>query len=456
MSGWFSTFAGFAVVAIAILATLPKPQNEVPERCNHYLPIQTFPETVPILPEKMYDVVIYGATGFTGKLVANYLATKYDPAFKWAIAGRSESKLKALKKEFNPAFPVGIIIADSSDPKTLNELMTKTKVVITTVGPYTEYGTPLIEAAAKSGVHYCDLSGEPFWQREMIDKYDEIARHTGAKILLASGYDSIPFDLGGLYAYNEFERIHKEPASEISSLVTETRGWLSGGTFASAGVTFKQIAAGEVTMVAATDPYLLISNDDIGVVKACRRDGEVSGWGNRIRYDVDHSSIGMPHFMASINARIFRRTMALSGVRNVSYSEGLSLTAVADMTIFMLSQILMGKMPLADIFPSPGSGPSPSIMKEGKATIDFVAKNHGGDKKIKTRVKFIGDMGYNATSKMIAETGLCLASAICSTSGNYQGGGVITPGAAIGDGLIRRLEAADNGKFFSFTTISTN
>jgi short subunit dehydrogenase-like uncharacterized protein len=456
MAGWFSTFAMFAVVAVAILATLPKPQSDVPERCNHHLPIQKAPEQIPFPGEKMYDVVIYGATGFTGKLVANYLATKYDPSFKWAIAGRSQAKLDAVKSEFDPTFPVGVIIADSSDPKSLNALMEKTKVVITTVGPYTKYGTPLVEAAAKAGVHYCDLSGEPFWQREMIDKYDEIARHTGAKILLASGYDSIPFDLGVVHANAEMSRIHNQATSEISSLVTETRGWLSGGTFASAAVTLKQVAKGEVTMVAAQDAYLLVSHDDIGVVKACRRDQEVSGWSNRLRFDQDHSTLGMPHFMASVNARIVRRSLALSGIRNVSYSEGLSLSGVLDMSIFIIAQVITGKMPFVDLFPAPGSGPSPSIMKEGKATIDFVTKNFDGSKKIKTRIQFVGDMGYNATSKMIAETGICLSSDICSKAGAYQGGGVITPGAALGQGLIKRLEAAEQGKFMSFKTISTN
>jgi short subunit dehydrogenase-like uncharacterized protein len=249
-------------------------------------------------------------------------------------------------------------------------------------------------------------------------------------------------------------RVHKEPVADISALVTESRGWLSGGTAASALVTFKQIASGEIPMHSATDPYLIVPHDDAGVVNACRKDTEVSGWGNRLRYDTVHNALGLPHMMAAINARIVRRSLALSGIRNVSYSEGASLSSLADMFVFMFGQVISGQMPLKDLLPSPGNGPSPSIMREGKATIEFVASNFNKDKKVKTRVKFMGDPGYNATSKMLAETGVCLSSPSCYADAAYKGGGVVTPGAALGVGLIRRLQAAEGGKFFSFETIS--
>jgi hypothetical protein len=196
-----------ALFSVAVMRPKPRtPAALLHERCNTRLLLQPredvnvegSPHTTPpsklsrdwrpgdntVLGDKEFDLVVFGATGFTGSLVAKYLASRYDPGVKWAIAGRSKAKLESLMSEFDPVlnFGVGVIVADASDPASLAALVSRTRVVITTAGPYTDYGTMLVAACAGAGVHYADLSGEPFWQRQMVDDYDHVARHTGAKV----------------------------------------------------------------------------------------------------------------------------------------------------------------------------------------------------------------------------------------------------------------------------------
>jgi len=491
-----------AAFSVAVMRAKPRTSTELLHpRCNSYLPIRPKeigteavlssppskldrawrPGDNTVLGNKEFDLVLFGATGFTGSLVAKYLASRYDPGVKWAIAGRSKTKLDALFKEFDPVLNhgVGVVVADASDEASLQALVARARVVVTTAGPYTDYGTLLVKACAGSGVHYADLSGEPFWQREMVDAFDHVARSTGAKVVLASGYDSVPFDLGALHALEEYHKAYgSSPAvSEITAVVTESRGWASGGTVASAIKTAKLIWAGGVSQAAVADPYLLVPQDDPGVVGACRSDLDVSGWGSAFpRYDSDVQALGIPHFMAVINARVVRRSLALKGLRNVSYAEGVSVGALVDWFLWIGKRVLTGEFPLGDFLPKPGDGPSPVVMRDGSARAEFVAKSPPSSTStsrfVRTEVTFVGDPGYNATSRMLAEAGLCLATPSCHLSNpnhtppsnplaqkdgddDSSSGGVLTPASAMGMGLVRRLQAADNGKFMQFRLLAS-
>jgi short subunit dehydrogenase-like uncharacterized protein len=310
-------------------------------------------------------------------------------------------------------------------------------------------------------------------------------------VVLASGYDSIPFDLGALHALESFADKHGGAVapSEITALVTRSRGWMSGGTLASAIKTAQLIWSGGVSQASVSDPYLLVPQDDAGVVGACRSDSSVSGWGGAFpRFDRDVRSLGVPHFMAAINARVVRRSLAIFGLRNVSYAEGLSLGAMADMTWWITLKVLRGEFPLSALAPKPGDGPSPVATREGSGRVEFVVKaatpkapsptSPTGDAFfVRTEVAYVGDPGYNATSRMLAEAGLCLATPSChladpqGTTAAKQSspsvlqkfvrsversheGGVLTTATAMGMGLVRRLEAADGGRFMTFRVLS--
>lgn len=562
-----------------------------------------------------YDIVIYGATGFTGTHVARYLAQLSNTAneqyygrlqlspeskdnesalegnkrrpFSFALAGRSISKLAALRDELEHDYPaagtlvrgtvggfaspsleggrasysIGILVADAGEAHSLGLMASRTHVVLSTAGPYTEHGSALVAACAATGTHYADLSGEPFWQRDMIDAHDATARRTGAKIVLASGYDSVPFDLGYLYTFNQFReeakkvanmkdngnRILPQHPTDIRVLVEVSRGWLSGGTLASALKTFEEVLFGSVSISEALDPYLLVPPPHAAAVQAlranehadsmesielrplegyedydinmdefddaslifdadgemdytlpifeklhswyahvhfalrkrlqrrpprpselsCRSDTELSGWGNLPRYDGFMQNGGIPHFMAAINARIVRRSMALLGHRNCSYAEGISFGALLDAAIFMASHVLSNDMPLSALLPHRGVGPSAGVMRDGCGRIKVVAsapvtypvgeeKNErgfsrsgsGGLFSVTTRVAYAGDPGYNATSKILAEAGLCLADPDChGEAPGGPGGGVTTPAVAMGLGLVRRLTSAEVVEF---------
>jgi len=389
---------------------------------------------------------------------------QYDPAFKWAVAGRSASKLAELVATFNPAFGVGTVLADAADPASLAALAGSTRAVISTAGPYTDHGSLLVGACAAAGTHYADLSGEPFWQRDMVDRFDATARRTGAKIVLASGYDSVPFDLGTLHAADALRESLRRSGDEslalssVTALVTESRGWLSGGTLQSALRSFTAVRSGKVTAVAAADPYLLVSHDDVGVVGACRADSAVDGWARfPLRFDEEHGALGIGHFMAVINARVVRRSLALRGLRNVTYAEGISLAALADALLFMGAKVLRGDMPVRDLVPTAGRGPSPAVLRDGRGAVRFVAST-GRPRRVgvMTEVSYAGDPGYNATAKMLAEAGTCLALPACHASAEARtvaGGGVTTASAAMGFGLLRRLERADGGRFMRFAVL---
>jgi short subunit dehydrogenase-like uncharacterized protein len=191
-----------------------------------------------------FDIVVYGATGFTGQLVAEYLAAQYkgDASLKWAMAGRSKDKLAAVRDAIGAPADTPLIVADASDPTSLKAMVAQTKSVISTVGPYQFYGNELLAACVASGIDYFDLCGEPLWMREMIDKHEAAAKASGARIVFSCGFDSVPFELGAFFVQEEAKRVFGTPALRVKGRVRDMRGTLSGGTAASAKATFDAVA----------------------------------------------------------------------------------------------------------------------------------------------------------------------------------------------------------------------
>src|SRR6266704_6330651 len=183
------------------------------------------------MPSSKFDIIVYGATGFTGQLVAEYLSTHYrgDGSLKWAMAGRSLDKLASVRDAIGAPADTPLIVADASDPASLKAMVGQTKSVITTVGPYQLYGSELLAACAADGTDYFDLCGEPVWMRQMIDAHQATVQSNGARIVFSCGFDSVPFELGAFFVQEEAKRVLGTPASRVKGRVRDMRGTLSGG-----------------------------------------------------------------------------------------------------------------------------------------------------------------------------------------------------------------------------------
>ena len=334
-------------------------------------------------------------------------------------------------------------------------MVESTRVIMTTVGPYVNYGSLVLGEAAKAGTHYLDLSGEFFWQADMAELHHATAASTGAKIVVAAGYDSVPFDLGALVAANALIEAHAKRPTQITSVVTQVRGLASGGTISAVVFMMQAMMKGQFTLAQIFNPYLLVDDVD-----GCRVDSDPAGWSwaSLPRYDSGLSVLAIPHFMAWANARVVRRSLALAGSRNCSYGEGMSVGAMADATGWVASQLVAGNMTLGDLAPSPGQGPPQPVLDNGSVKLTVQAAHadelaYNTDTAVATvAVTFAGDPGYAATSKMLVEGALCLADAECHAGSALQGG-VLTPATAMGTGLVGRLQAAMGGTFASFEVL---
>ena len=394
----------------------------------------------------LHDIVLYGATGFTGQLVAKYLARHPDRSrFSWAIAGRNPDKLSALRTALADPAPE-IIVADTSDRPSINAMVSKARVVVTTAGPYAEYGgETVVEACVKQGRHYADLSGEYWFQRAMIDQFHEEAQRTGAKIVLAAGIDSVPSDLGTRFAIEQLER-QGERAAHVKALFTDYAGSMSGGT-AKVLKSLEQLPNSRgYDSAFCSDPYVLAPRAE-GKLKR----ETVTGW-DRLRFDSDFRAVGAPFFMAPINARIVRRSLALSGRLPCSYAEGISMGAGLRASWLWLSRgfgyFVGAPIPLS---PKPGQGPPEWLQRAGKFRIALKATSATGEHTVTVAVQGRGDPGYLATSKIFGEVGLCLA---LGHENAPPGGGVLTPWLALGSVLHERLAAAESGEFMQFRVLT--
>jgi len=396
-----------------------------------------------------YAVVLYGATSFVGQITAKYLSQFLADSndIEWAIAGRDEEKLKKLQSEISDsgsAKKVDIIIANSNDEASLDEMTKQAKVVISTVGPYLKYGEPLIKSCANNGTDYVDLTGEAIFIKDMMDKYQDTASQSGARIVNSCGFDSIPSDLGVYFTQQQAEKQFDEVCEKIHMRVKAAKGGLSGGTVASMATIFEEVGKDKSRRKQVANPYLL--NDDADAPNV--RQKNVS----KPEYDSEHGRWLAPFVMASINTRIVHRTNQLTdyeygrefkydeamwmkdGVKGqlTSYALSAGLFGFATTMMFKPSRELLSK----HVLPKSGSGPSKSEQENGYFDIRFFGYTASNDS-ISTKVTGDRDPGYGSTSRMLAQSALCLAQDI---SHKDIKGGFWTPASAMGDKLIARLE----------------
>lgn len=382
-----------------------------------------------------FDVIVYGSTGFTGRLVAEYLNGRYGVGgdVKWAMAGRSADKLAAVRDEMGIPDGVPLVVADADDAASLKAMAERTKVVLTTVGPYQLYGEPLIAACTEAGTDYVDLCGEPAWMRQMIDKYDAAAKQSGARIVFSCGFDSIPFDLGVLFAQEEAKKRLGGPAARVKTRVRSMNGTFSGGTLASFKATMAAAGKDPSIIKLLADPFCLTPGFA----------GPEQPAGNKPAEDPE---LGWqaPFIMAPINTKNVHRTNALLGHaygKDFVYDEMMLAGQGEDGR--KMAEFLAGmESMMANDPKKPGEGPSREERENGDYDVLIIAEGKGGDD---VRVAVTGDKdpGYGSTSKMIAESAVCLVKDAADGPG-----GVTTPGAAMGLRLVDRL-VANAGLTFS-------
>ena len=379
------------------------------------------------MSDREFETVVYGASGYTGRLVAEYLHKQYGDGLRFAMAGRSEDKLRSVRAEMGLPETVALIVANSDDPASLTAMCERTASVITTVGPYQLYGEPLVKACAETGTDYVDLSGEPAWMRDMIDRYDAVAKDTGARIVHSCGFDSIPFDLGVFYLQNQAKAANGAPFSRVRGRMRKMEGKFSGGTAASLGQTMVRVQKEPHILAWLKDPFSLAGGFQ----------GPAQPTGHKPVEEADLGSWSAPFIMAAINTKNVHRSNALMGH---PYGEGFTydemvLTGPGEQgkqaAEFVAAQDPFGKNP-----PKPGEGPT----KEERENGFYEAAFYGGEGEDMAVAVVTGDKdpGYGSTSKMIAEAALCLTRDV---GRDRTPGGVYTPAAAMGEALIKRLEA---------------
>jgi len=388
-----------------------------------------------MIDKREYDIIIWGASGFTGRLVAEYLYTNYNSKdLKWAIAGRDNQKLISIRKTFlNDEVP--IVLADSFDETSLNKMTQRANVICSTVGPYAKYGSLLVKSCIKNKTHYCDLAGEAQWIRKMIDLYHEEAIRNQVKIVNSCGYDSIPSDMG-VYFINK--NLSKKNLT-IKMRVTGTKGGYSGGTYASMQNIIKEASSDRDVRKSLTNPYGL------------NPVGEQSGHDKRdlssVVFDKKIKSWMAPFLMAGINTKIVRRSNALSNYnygKDFKYDEavmtGKGIKGQLAGIMLSIPLILLAAKPgsiLNKIFsffvPKPGQGPDKKERESGYFSSKFFVFDEHSNSSI-FKVTGDRDPGYGSTSKMLAESAVCLAKDNLDNTF-----GIITPSYAMGNNILERL-----------------
>lgn len=398
--------------------------------------------------DSLYDIILYGATGFTGKLTAAYLDRHPDlEGRRWAIAGRNAEALEAVLDTLD-SDSVEVVVCALTDEEAVDAMVRSTRVVITTAGPYSAYdGDRLLGACARAGVHYSDLSGEGFWQREMIDQFHEVAEDSGARIVLGGGVDSIPSDIGAYMALQGLDVEAGDEASvQITGRYTEYSGSFSGGTLASGRARQAAIRSGRLSKEAMYDPYLLAP----GAVGNADDTGTLDGMPKRFLHRYEPGlGVLLPFFMGQINAPVVRRSLALMGLdEQVAYRECCSPGMWARVSWLYSSRGL--GYPLGEPInfrPGSGEGPPSWMQKQGAFAVEVTAVASDGNRSRAT-IAGRGDPGYGATSKMLAELGLCLLE---DHPDMPEASGVLTPSTALGEALVERLNRANNGEFMELT-----
>jgi short subunit dehydrogenase-like uncharacterized protein len=406
---------------------------------------------------KKFDLVIFGATSFVGQILTEYLFDHIGLSrkVKWAIAGRSEAKLNNLRDSLGEkAAKLPIIVADSMDQPALEDMCKKSRVIVSTVGPYALYGETLVKVCAENGNDYCDLTGEAYWIKQMILKYEKTAKKSGARIVNCCGFDSIPSDLGNHFLQREGKKQFGKFFNQVKLRVKAMKGGASGGTIASMAEMIVAAKADAQVRRDMANPYILCPKKHSYSIKQTSVKGPA--------YDRDFGSWSAPFIMEAINARVVLRSNTLRRMafgKDFSYGEAMltgagnsgrlkAIALTAGLAAFAGSMVLDPIRNLMNKFvlPKPGEGPSLQDQLNGFFDIQLMGKNAKGDK-LTAKVTGDRDPGYGCTAKMLAQAGLCLAFDLAKED---KAGGFWTPSTAMGDLLIERL---NNHAGMSFTLV---
>jgi short subunit dehydrogenase-like uncharacterized protein len=388
-----------------------------------------------------FDIIIWGASGFTGRLVAEYLFKQYGTSgnLKWAMAGRNQEKLENVRASIADT-SVPIVVSDSSDEASIKQMVLRTKVICTTVGPYAIYGSKLVAACVENKAHYCDLAGEVQWMRQMIDKHQEAAQANGVKIVHSCGFDSIPSDMGVYFIQREAKAQKGQRAKKISMRVAAMKGGLSGGTYASLSKVMEQAQQDKSIYKVLTNPYGLNPTD--------QQEGEDRPDLMSVVFDKTSQSYVGPFIMAGINTKVVRRSNALSNYsygKDFRYDEAtlsgkgfkgkMRGILAAIPLMFMTAKPKSVLKSIANkLLPKPGEGPNKEQRENGFYNLRFYVTLEDGSSAM-GKVTGDKDPGYGSTSKMLGETAVCLA-----VDELPKISGVLTPSVSMGDALLKRLE----------------
>ena len=397
------------------------------------------------MTDREFDIVIQGATGFTGTLVAEFMLRKYGVGkdVRWALAGRSKEKLETVRDSLGPeAEGLELILADSFDPEALGALASRTKVVLTTVGPYALYGSDLVAACVEAGTHYCDLAGEVHWIRKMIDQHQSRAQQTGARIVHCCGFDSVPMDIGVWFLQEAAREKFGAYCRSITMLVKATKGTASGGTIASMLNLISESRKDRSVARILVDPYGLNPENE--------RQGPDGRDQQKVIYREDANSWTAPFVMAGVNTKVVRRSHALAGYpygREFRYQEavmtggGITGWLKGSIMTLGLGGLVLGasykttrNLLQKFVLPKPGEGPDRKLQQDGFFNLMQIGVLPDGTV-LRGRITGDQDPGYGSTSKMLTECAVCLAQDDLDA-----GGGVWTPAAVMAKPLCDRLQ----------------
>ena len=386
--------------------------------------------------DKDLDIVIYGATGFTGKLCLKYLLENNKDT-NIAIAGRNEEKLRKISE--NERSGIEILVAEGSDRKALDKITSRTKVILSTAGPFHRYSSELVASCIDNFTHYVDITGENFWVKQLIDKHHASAAEKGIRIIPSCGYDSLPSDLGTFFAVKHM----KKPINRVESFHTG-KGGISGGT-SETMFSMGDLNLGKEMM----DPFLLNPSDSV-----TNKQRDWSSDRVKIKKNKYINAWTGPFIMAFVNTRVVRRSAALFSERQESYGlhfvyqENAFFQSAVSAYLVTFASLLSGLIlytPLRKLFrplfPKPGEGPDELTMENGFFDCMFLVKAEDGEKRL-YRMHGKGDPGYRVTSKLVCESALTLIHTADSLPGGKEYGGILTPSTGLGEALISRLKTA--------------
>lgn len=390
------------------------------------------------MTDKTFDIIVYGATSFVGQIITRTMHTQFaDGSIRWAIAGRSLSKLQSVSDAIGLS-GIDLIVADAADEAALQQMCAQTKVVMSTVGPYALYGDLLVQTCATTGTHYCDLTGEPQWIRKMQSRHEADAKRSGARIVHCCGFDSIPSDLGVHFLQRHAIQRFGQTCDRIDMRVVSMKGGASGGTIASMINMVKEAVGDADLRRELKDPYSLCPAGHAFSVE--QRDV-------KIEYDTVYGSWIAPFIMAGINTRVVHRSNALSGNSYgakfryeeavVTKSQGIARASTWGVNALMLGLAVPPVRWLLEtvVLPKPGEGPSEKAQLEGGFDLMFLGSTAQGDT-IRCRVTGDRDPGYGSTARMLSQAAACLAKDVPDD----VPGGFWTPATLLGDSLIGRLQ----------------